>query len=570
MLSPISSRAPLPVPHAPPAAGPPLPPDGRARGARSGEARGASGPGAVPAPRAPGDPLSFAGLDAAIEEARRVATRRGDGPRDPASYAELCSRLKRASARLPSAERRAVAEPLLRTLDRLGASGYARLLAADPDRVGAAGLVLDVAQAVLQRGEGYESRATAAFQEVVSDLYEGFLSAEDRRGVKPPDHGAVPPLVRWGSAAVGPYTWPATATAALDVEAAIVSLPWPNAKGGLLAWPALAHETAGHDVLAADDGLRDELARVVKREVVAERMAPELASYWADRIDEAAADVLGVLNMGPAAAVGLVGFVRAMRGAGGGTATLSGSGAADGSHPADVARAYLVAETVRLLSFRGAARWADRIAAEADRDAGKIRLGGLAVTAGVAKASAAVVARAVVKTRLSALEGHALGEIQDWRDRDEKVVAELRSEIRAGAEGPGRMRASLATGAYAAHAVAAAVYEALAGTTPPQVAMERMVDLLARMSSRRGDPKPAPRAQPAGGPGRGVAEGPMNERASSKIRSSESASSWPSSTETRREVGALATKASTSAMGTVSSFVPAMQSAGTLTSGKAG
>ena len=56
-----------------------------------------------------------------------------------------------------------------------------------------------------------EMIATAALQEVVSDLYAGFLSAEDRRGVKPPDHGVLPPLVLWGSAEAGPYTWPVTA-----------------------------------------------------------------------------------------------------------------------------------------------------------------------------------------------------------------------------------------------------------------------------------------------------------------------------------------------------------------------
>ena len=70
---------------------------------------------------------------------------------------------------------------MLRRLDQLGEAGFRRVLADDPERVGAAGLLLDVAQAVLQHGEGYQGRATAAFQEVVSDLYEGFLSAEDRR-----------------------------------------------------------------------------------------------------------------------------------------------------------------------------------------------------------------------------------------------------------------------------------------------------------------------------------------------------------------------------------------------------
>ena len=238
------------------------------------------------APPASADPLSLAGLSACVEDARMAALSEINGPPDPTFFASLRQRLQVACAKLPLAYRQAAAEPMLRLLDDLGPGGFARILARDPERLGDARLLLDVAQAVLQRGEGYQERATSAFQEVVSDLYDGFLSAEDRRGVKPPDHGVTPPLVRWGSSAGGPYTWPATVTESLGVNSAVVSLPAANGSGGLLAWPALAHETAGHDILAADDGLRDELARVVKDRLVAGKMAPAVASYWSERIDE--------------------------------------------------------------------------------------------------------------------------------------------------------------------------------------------------------------------------------------------------------------------------------------------
>jgi len=446
------------------------------------------------APARPSDPLSLAGLPACVEDARLAALSSADGPPDPTFFASLRQRVQCASVKLPPAYRLAVAEPFLRLLDGLGPGGFARVLARDPERQGGARLLLDVAQAMLQRGEGYKARATAAFQEVVSDLYDGFLSAEDRRGVKPPDHGVTPPLVRWGSSEAGPYTWPATATGSLDVKAAVVSLPAANASGGLLAWPALAHETAGHDVLAADDGLRDELARVVKDRLLAEKMGPAVADYWSERVDETAADVLGVLNMGPAAAVGLVGYFRALNGAWRGTPTLRNVGRPEDPHPADIARAYLAAETVRLLSFDGAGRWADRLVAEADRDLGRVWLGNAAVTAGVARASAAVVARAIVKTRLSALEGRALGEIQNWRNRDEAIVAHLRQELRNGGASSPSTGAGV-EGAYAAHAVAAGVYEAAGGTSSPAQVMQRMVGILAAMHDRN----PAWKL-PAGGP----------------------------------------------------------------------
>jgi hypothetical protein len=473
----------------------------RASGRQAGDlAATGVGPLAAVSARPAGDPLSLAGLPAAVEEARVAALAGGDGPADPATFAALRSRLARAAGALPPAYRRAVAVPLLRALDAMGARGFARLLAQDPERVGAARLLLDVSQAVLQHGEGHQARATAAFQEVVSDLYDGFLSAEDRRGVKPPEHGVLPPLVRWGSGDGGPYTWPVTATATLDVGAAVVSLPELNATGGLLAWPALAHETAGHDILAADEGLRDELAGAVRERLLAAKMGTGLADYWSERIDETAADVLGVLDMGPAAAVGLIGYFRALNGAWHGRSQLRNVGLAEDPHPADIARAYVAAETVRLLSFQGAGRWADRLVAEADRDLGQIRLGDLSVSAPQMKAIAAAVAQAIVRTRLGALEGRALGEIQDWRDEDEAIAATLRQELARGGRRPAGKGAGLGAGTYAAHAVAAAVYEAVGGGSRPDEIMGRMVGLLAAMHARNpawGGEGPA--ADPAGG-----------------------------------------------------------------------
>ena len=440
----------------------------------------------------------FPGLDACVADATAAALAGGDGPPDPTVFASLRARLEAARDRLPSEYRKAVADPLLRELDELGPRGFAKLLASDPRRAGDAGLLLDIAQSVLQPAEGYRPRQLGAFQEVVGDLYEGFLSAEARRGVKPPDHGVVAPLVRWGSADSGPYTWPADATEEYGVQAAVVSLPDANAEGGILAWPALAHETAGHDILSADDGLRVELSKAVRDSVRAAKLPDSVAAYWATRIDETASDVMGVLDMGPAAAVGLIGYFRGLNGAWGGKPVLRNAGPVDDPHPADIVRAYLAAETVRLLSFEGAAAWADRLVAEADRDLGRIRLGGVSMSPEAAKASAAAVARAIVRTPLRALEGKALGDIQDWRDQDEAVVAALRDRFHRGSTSPG----PYAAGAYAAHAVAAGVYEAVEGTSTPGEAMSDMVGALAAMHRKNPDwPQPARAVAVAGDPG---------------------------------------------------------------------
>ncbi|HYG70617.1 MAG TPA: hypothetical protein VD838_23285, partial [Anaeromyxobacteraceae bacterium] len=99
------------------------------------------------------DPLTLAGLAALVEDAR-IAALAPEGAPDAVTFASLRKRLEAASANLPPSYRAAVAEPLLRTLERLGPSGLARLLEEDPGREGPAGLLLDVAHAVLQRGEG--------------------------------------------------------------------------------------------------------------------------------------------------------------------------------------------------------------------------------------------------------------------------------------------------------------------------------------------------------------------------------------------------------------------------------
>jgi hypothetical protein len=234
-------------------------------------------------------------------------------------------------------------------------------------------------------------------------------------------------------------------------------------------------------VVEADRGLEKELGRTVRERLLADKMGLALADYWGDRIGESAADVLGVLNMGPAAAVATLGYFRAMNAAFGGAGVLRNVGRSDDPHPADIARAYLAAETVRLLSFEGADRWADRLEADADRDAGRIRLGDVQVTVGVAKASAAAVARAIVDSPLAALEGRTLREIQDWSDQDEVIVAALRSSVRVGgAASAGKY----VQGAYAAHAVAAGVYEAVSGAEAPARALAGMVDVLAAMHAR--------------------------------------------------------------------------------------
>ncbi len=421
------------------------------------------------------NPPDGSGLSACVDDARRAALDSDPGPAEPTIFHQMRGRLEAARNRLPPLYRDTFVQPFIRTLDGLGEQGFNILLIRDPGRERLAGQLMDQAQAILQQAEGFAARATDGFQEVVSDLYDGFLSAEDRRGVHPPDRGVIPPLVKWGAPDFGPYTWPVDSLSSWQVKAGVVSLPPAHIRKGLLAWSALSHETAGHDVLHADTGLAEELARAVAQRV--QPLGNGLADYWATRIDETASDVLGILNMGPAAGIGLIGYFRGLSAAFGGGPKLRSEGDDRDPHPADILRGYLAAETVSLLKFTGRTKWRDFIAAETDKDLETIILGDTEVSPGDARKSCRLVAEALVNFRAQRLEGHSLGEIQNWRDVDERKVRRARQALRSAVALP----QPILSGTYAAHVVAAAVVEALSDSDNLAVIFDRMLGILKAM-----------------------------------------------------------------------------------------
>ena len=421
--------------------------------------------------------INLSQLPACVEDARLAWLDNDRGPPDPTRYATLLTRLNGAPAKLPPLYRDAAAEPFLLAIQHLGADDFAKVLKSDPKRESTAGLMLDIAQAILQHAEGYQQRPLAAFQELISDLYDGFLSAEDRRGVKPPDFEVIAPLVKWGSPESGPYAWPVDATRTFGLTVGVVNLPPANARLGLCAWAALGHECGGHDILHADRGLLTELDDRVGAALVKAKLGTRMSNYWSSRIDETASDVLGVLNIGPAAGIGLIAYFRGINGALGWGPKLSSEGPSDDPHPGDLVRGYLAAETVRLLLFSDAAAWAKAIAAETDKDAGAITLAGTHFTLTQVKKAAAVVASTIAMTRIDALDGHAFAEIQNWRDRDEDVVARLRPMLTAAVDAP----VSFDSDAYAAHVVSAAVVLALEGAAPISRLFARMLAVMEAM-----------------------------------------------------------------------------------------
>lgn len=415
-----------------------------------------------------------------IEDVRQGGLDQDPGPADPLQFDVLRGDLQAARSKMPPIYLDAVFNPYVATLDQLGENKFNQILLRDPNREGEAGLMLDIAQAILQRGEGFEPKAEPAFQEVVSDLYDGFLSAEDRGGVLPPDHETLAPLVKFGNPDFGPYTWPVDATESFGLTVGIVNLPPANARRGLFAWPALGHETGGHDILHADDGLLEQTSSAVRDALSSDAATRALAGYWADRIDETASDVLGILNMGPSPAIGLLGYFRGLNAAFTGSATLRNVGPDNDPHPADIVRGFLAAATVRQLEFSDASAWADTIEAETMKDVTSIQLAGKTVDTKVAKRSAEIVSQAIAAHPMASLENHAFIQIQNWRDHDEDIVAQLRGVLTTANPLP----SELTTGVFAAHLVAAATTAALTNGANISLLFQRMLDLLKAMNDK--------------------------------------------------------------------------------------
>lgn len=389
-----------------------------------------------------------------VEDAKKAFLDGDDGPPAPTNFNQLKGRLEVSRNKFPPMYLENFVEPYVNHLNKIGEAGFMNILLRDPRRIRQAGLMLDIAQAITQNGEGYNEIAIDAFEEVCSDLMDGFLSAEDRKGAKPPDEGVIPPLVKFGERLSGPYVWSVPATKSFDCKAAVVSLPPSHARIGLLGWAALGHEVTGHAILHADTGLIEELQQTVLNALQNQGFKDGLPEYWSKRIDETASDVCGILNMGPVVGIAIIGYFRGLNAArSGGEPKLSNEGGLD-EHPADILRGYLAAYTTSLLSFGGAANWAQVIEAETNKDLSSVTLEGKNISAEDAKKSASIVASAIVNTKLTSLENHALGEIQNWHDSDEEIVKNdlvpVLTTLKA-------VSPDLEEGIYAAHVVAAAV-----------------------------------------------------------------------------------------------------------------
>jgi len=157
---------------------------------------------------------------------------------------------------------------------------------------------------------------------VVSNLLRSFSDKDKRAAAGVNLVTLTPPLACFqaDSGEQGPYTIESDIMHQLfGIEIGIVSLP-ATYRSHPVIWSVLSHEVCGHDVVHADDGLLQEMTAAAQA-LLAPDFSPRkrldtaalnalLRSYW---MDEAAADVYGVLNMGPAFGLSLAAFVAAFR-----------------------------------------------------------------------------------------------------------------------------------------------------------------------------------------------------------------------------------------------------------------
>jgi hypothetical protein len=174
-------------------------------------------------------------------------------------------------------------------------------------------------------------RSLKSFLAVISNLYRSFMEPEPtakHRFPVPSPQMLIPPLATFRPVLnkknheFGPFALPADEVGKLcGAHVGVVSLPSCYRNHPALCWGAIAHETGGHHVLHAWDGLLWELRHGVRtlfhRGSDPKGREPEskeqyLGLLWQFWAEEAASDVCALLNLGPAYGIGLAIYMAAL------------------------------------------------------------------------------------------------------------------------------------------------------------------------------------------------------------------------------------------------------------------
>jgi hypothetical protein len=294
------------------------------------------------------------------------------------------------------------------------------------------------------------------FLAVISNLFRSFLSSVKRRSLDVPLTEKLPPLAVWQSSPdQGPFTIPVDDTSRIiNATIGVVSMPASFA-GHPFLFTSLTHETGGHDVLHADPDLLPELKRGVHHLFTGS--SSWLGVLWDHWMDETASDVYGLLNMGPmfsASLAALLGvFLHDPSDAGKHPVMRTASGANRGGeldvHPTDILRYSVAQGVIESLGALSAARRQaylddlDQLIAVAADGADAIELEGAARSytgrvidfgaRSFAIADMQAVARKVgayiATTKLRALSGRSVQDLETWDDSDDFTALSIGAKL---------------------------------------------------------------------------------------------------------------------------------------------
>lgn len=189
------------------------------------------------------------GFDALCARLTQIDLFGTDGEPMPEGTA-LAKAIQQAAPVLPHHYRDSYAAPLQAALPRL-----MKLPAGDRYKLEA------FAGAVYQHAAGDAiTKPLNRFLAVVSDLYRSFLDRDKRSGAGIPLAETLPPLAMFQhDGGKGPFTMAINYVEQhIGGSVGVVSMPATYAAHPVI-WAALCHETGGHDVAHADEGLLDEL-----------------------------------------------------------------------------------------------------------------------------------------------------------------------------------------------------------------------------------------------------------------------------------------------------------------------
>ncbi|MFI5342592.1 MAG: hypothetical protein ACHQUC_00045 [Chlamydiales bacterium] len=469
------------------------------------------------------------------------------------NYQELIASLRELEGNIafPKIYQETVLQPFIEYLEKsLGISEFERIMDTSNDQldqrdIDLKELIRDVAEALLQRdGRKYPVEALQdleAFQVIASMLYQATTTSDIL-------YTSPPPLALWTKAReLTSLAMTISATQRVHINAEIVCLNPHYRDVGLLAWTTIGPEVAAHHLLGSHEGSIASIKEVVLNQLVNNEAHTQrfscakillMSQYLSERVKGIASDVLSVLNVGPSSSIGLISYLRGIRGGNlkneGPFLTktarklkltgldqslvidlevpldeLEGKGVLGylkGSddevlyeqvvylgdpHPIDLLRPYTMLKIIELLEIDETLKkiWKTFIRKELEKDlkgVAEIRLLRCSLPADItdhpyesipldlAVEASEMAAEIIASEPQSTLNGRSLMDLVRWRASDEVCVSQIRNSMASGSPLP-----SVAiSGGVARHIIAATILESMEGGTVISQLFAKMKALL--------------------------------------------------------------------------------------------